>query len=352
MKKSTYLLLTVLAALAAVGCNKNFGEIPGVQQGSGELTVSIGTAAPTKATSPTAGERTISSLQVFVFDNTGKLDISHAFTSAEISAMKATMTVKTGDKQVWAVANAAASKLSSVITVDQLKAVTVDLSENAPSKLIQVGSASQTLTTKGESVTLTLSRLVARVSLAKVKNSLIPAYGAIKVERVFLANVVGNQNLGGTAAPSLWYNKEGLKDESPLVAAHIIDGGSNAASCPSLTFAKPAATIAGDSSSAWGATDYLFYAFPNASTVKPAGFNATFSAQQTVLIVAVTISGTLYYYPVVLKNGLAANTEYAVSLDITGLGSSDPNKPIEKGALTATVTVSDWTTGSAVTETI
>lgn len=352
MKNLSYLLLNALAVFATAGCGKNLGEVPLALRGSGELTVSIGGDALTKATAPTAGELTISSLQVFVFDNTGKLDISHEFTSAEIAAKKASMTVKTGDKQVWAVANVAASRFASVITVDQLKAVAVDLSDNAPDKLVQIGSASQTLTTAGASATLTLSRPVSRVSLAKVTNSLIPAYGAIKVERAFLANVVGNQNLGGSAAPSKWYNKEGLADEATPNASHIIDGSTYKASCPALTYAAPAATIAGGASSAWNATDYLFYAFPNASTVKPAGFNASFSAQQTVLIVVATIAGSTYYYPVVLKNGLAANTEYAVSLDITGLGSSDPNKPVEKGALSATVTVSDWTTGTAVTETI
>ena len=100
-------------------------------------------------------------------------------------------------------------------------------------------------------------------------------------------------------------------------------------------------------------TPYLFYSFPNSSTVAPSGFQSTFSAQRTVLTVVTTISGKTYYYPVVLdKAPLERNKASTVGLTIPGLGSEDPNKPVEKGSLSATITVSDWIAGEVYDETI
>ena len=66
-----------------------------------------------------------------------------------------------------------------------------------------------------------------------------------------------------------------------------------------------------------------------------------------------TVSGKKYYYPVVLDNAtLERNKTYTVGLTITGLGSEDPNKPVEKGTISASITVSGWTAGAVYDETI
>lgn len=344
MKK--ILLSIAIASAALSACNKT--PMPQVDS---RLEVNLDDGPSTKATAPTAGESTISNLHILVFDAAGDLDIYYKCSSADISAKKATITVKTGAKHVWAVANIADSKVSAVTTVSALKAVTTDLSDNTTGALVMVGNADCTVAASGASAAVTLKRLVARVSLNKVTCSIPSAYGSLTVNRVFLANVVGNMNLGGDAAAATWYNKEGVKDENPLVSSHIIDGGTYAASCPSLTYANVGDAISAGSSKTW--SNKLLYCYRNTSTTAPTAFSTTFSAQRTVLVVAATIGGKLYYYPVVLDNStIAANTEYGVSLTISGLGSDHPNKPVEKGVLTATVSVSNWDTGSAYSETI
>ena len=75
------------------------------------------------------------------------------------------------------------------------------------------GSSTVSVTNGGTaSCAITVSRLVSRVALSTVVNKLPQSYGAITIDRVFLCNVVGNQNLAGNAAASTWYNKNGRAD--------------------------------------------------------------------------------------------------------------------------------------------
>ena len=78
---------------------------------------------------------------------------------------------------------------------------------------------------------------------------------------------------------------------------------------------------------------------------------STFYARKTRIVVTATIGGTKYYYPVLIDFP-ARNSAYTVELTITGLGSTDPDKPVEKGSITATVTVDPWQNGTVYSETI
>ncbi|MBR5563584.1 MAG: hypothetical protein IKW11_05090, partial [Bacteroidales bacterium] len=77
----------------------------------------------------------------------------------------------------------------------------------------------------------------------------------------------------------------------------------------------------------------------------------SFTARKTRLVVTATIGNIKYYYPVVIDTP-ARNTAYTVELTITGLGSTEPDKPVEKGTINASVTVEGWATGSIYNETI
>ena len=63
------------------------------------------------------------------------------------------------------------------------------------------------------------------------------------------------------------------------------------------------------------------------------------------------VAATKYYYPVVI-NTPERNKAYTVELTITGLGSTDPDQPVSKGAITAAVTVQGWQSGATYEETI
>ena len=49
---------------------------------------------------------------------------------------------------------------------------------------------------------------------------------------------------------------------------------------------------------------------------------------------------------------LVRNTTYTGGLTINSVGSTDPNKPVEKGAINVTVTVAGWQAGATYDETI
>ena len=352
--KKTFSILA-LAAAVLCSCDKNADCVPCQKaeenQEPATLSVSLGfddpqTRAVTAYTTAQDYEKAVNSVQILVFDASGKIN-TYKDAGTAVSDIKLSTTA--GQKTVWAVVNG--PDLSAVATISALQAKAVDLSDNNTTKtvgFVMAGSTSCTVSATGGTAAVTVSRLVSRVALQKVTNSLPSGYGALKIDNVTLINVVGNQNLAGNASISTWYNKMGRKDGG--AQADIIDGSTNKASCPSLTFVAPAATV-NNGAAHTPATPHLFYCYPNATSTDANGWVSSFTARKTRLVVAATISGTRYYYPVTI-NTPERNKAYTVELTITGLGSTDPDQPVSKGAITASVTVQGWQTGATYEETI
>ena len=355
-------ILLFLAAASLVGmaaCNKpGSRSAEDASEAEGTIEFSIlpeegpapGTRAVTAYTTAQTYETKVNKVQIFVFDADGRV----AAYKNNGTSLSGSINTTAGDKTVWAVING--PDLASVSTLAALKATAVDLSANsttATTGFVMAGSGTCTVTGTGTvTCKFNVSRLVSRIALVNVVNNLPSSYGSLKIERVFLCNVVGNQNIAGDAAPSTWYNKDGRADESTRNASHIIDGSTYKASCESLTFKSVGQNLANGATHT-PSTPYLFYAYPNNASAAPDGFSSTFSPKRTVLTVAATISDQLYFYPVVLDDAdLERNTAYTVGLTITGLGSDDPNKPVTKGSLTVTITVAGWETGAVYDETI
>lgn len=359
MKNKIFMTLAACVALAA--CNKqenplasSFNQDP---SDAGELCISIdsGEAAfNTKVSAYTTQsdyERSVQTVQVLVFDASGTLNVYADLGNKTTS----TITTTSGTKTVWAVVNYSNS-LASIKTVDELKAKTFDLSANStdPNKgFVMSGSTTCSITKGGSaSCAITVYRFLSRIAVQAIRNSLPASLGALKVERVFLSNVVGNQNLGGDAAASTWYNKDGRKDSNPRNASYIIDGTTYAATYPQLTYSSVGISVSNGGAYV-PATPALFYTFPNSSTVEPNGFQETFTAKRSVVVVAATVNGTLYYYPVSLNHGaLERNKTTTLDITITGLGSSDPNIPVEKGSCNVTLTVAAWADAGSYNEVI
>jgi len=358
MKKIFLFAAAALVGLAA--CNK-LNDAPAapaeeVIEGEGVISFSIAkedgpvTKAVSAYTTAQTYETQVNKVQILVFNSDGSI----AFYKNNGTSLSGSISTTAGAKTVWAVING--PDLSSIGTLSALQSKAVDLSANsvtASTGFVMAGSGSCTVSTTGTATCpITVSRLVSRVALTQVTNSLPASYGALKVERVFLANVVGNQNLAGSASASTWYNQQGRMDESTRNTAHIIDGSTYTASCPTLTYKAASLNVANGSTQSISAP-YLFYSYPNSATAAPSGFTATFSAQRSVLVVAATVGGSLYYYPVILDSAvLARNTTYTVGLTITGTGSSDPDKAVDKGAMTVNVTIAGWSSGATYDETI
>ena len=266
MKKKVSLLLAATTLLAA--CNKQEQmPLPETQTyGTIELSIDADSGLQTKAveayTTAQTYESQVNKVQVFVFGSDGKINYYKNLGTS----LTGSITTSSGSKTVYAVVNG--PDLSTVGTLSELEAKAVDLSANsttASTGFVMAGKASCTVSSSSVNCAITVSRLAARVVLKSVTNALPASYGALKIERVFLSNVVGNQNLAGTASPSTWYNKEGRKDESPLVESHIIDGSTYTASCPTLTFKSVAQSVANGASHA-PSTPYFFYSYANSST--------------------------------------------------------------------------------------
>ena len=355
MRKTISLILAT-AAVSLAACNKE--AQPSVENGvpeEGTIMLSVTpqggpeTRAVNAYTTAQNYESQVNRVQVFVFGTDGKVNCYRDFGKELTGSVSAT----SGAKTVYAVVNG--PDLSAIGSLSELESKAVDLSANsvtASKGFLMAGRSSCTVSTGTVSCSVAVSRLAARVVLKSVTNNLPAAYGALKVERVFLANVAGNQNISGTAAVSTWYNKEGRKDETPLVQGHVIDGSTYTASCPELTFKTVGASVANNSSHE-PSTPYIMYGYANSSTATPAGFTASFSAQRTVLVVAATVDGKLCYYPVTLsKSTIERNTTYTVALTISSIGSDEPNKPIEKGSASVTVSVDGWKSGATYDETI
>ena len=352
--KKTFSILA-LAAAVLCSCDKNADCVPCQKaeenQEPATLSVSLGfddpqTRAVTAYTTAQDYEKAVNSVQILVFDASGKINM---YKDAGTTVSDIQLSTTAGQKTVWAVVNG--PDLSTVATLSALQAKAVDLADNSLTKtegFVMAGSTSCTVSATGGTAAVTVSRLVSRVALQKVTNSLPSGYGALKIDNVTLINVVGNQNLAGNASIATWYNKMGRKDGG--AQADIIDGSTNKASCPSLTFVAPAATV-NNGAAHTPATPHLFYCYPNATSADANGWVSSFTARKTRLVVAATISGTKYYYPVTI-NTPERNKAYTVELTITGLGSTDPDQPVSKGAITASVTVQGWQTGATYEETI
>ena len=351
MKKTLFIMAAVAAM--ACSCDKDADCEP-CQEAQTKATLNVSLdfedEPQTRATSYVAAqtyETKVNDVQVLVFDSTGALN---AYVDADTKTSGISISTTAGSKTVWAVVNG--PNLSSITTLSALQSTAVDLGANSTTEttgFVMAGSTTCTVGSSAATASVAVKRLVARVALQKINNSLPASYGALTVNNVTLINVVGNQNLAGSASISTWYNKMGRKKDA-TATGQIIDGSTYVAEIPTLTF-KSVGTSVANGGSLTPTTPYLFYCYPNSTSTDATGWSSSFTARKTRLVVAATIGGTKYYYPVVIDTP-ARNTAYTVELTITGLGSTDPDKPVQKGSITASVTVEGWASGAVYNETI
>lgn len=351
-------LLIILSALALfagmVSCSKQDFPV-------GDSTLNIHWEDVRTKGAATEAEKNVNSLWFFVFDANGMLEIAHQCDAAELSARQAGLSVKLGAKTVYALANLGGTPLNSAkscVKLADLEAVKFDLTDNAVDGFVMTAKGTVAVTAdKAATCSLSLARAVAKVSLGTVTNNLPSPYGALKVRQVFLCNVVGNQNLGGTASPSTWYNQNGTDAKNGGKAATIGQGG-HEAQAAAFTWKSYGN---GQSISLNGKYNFssgtVFYAMPNATQALPANpaYTSSFTPTCTVLMLVAEIKGILYYYPVALSKQLRHNTDNLVNIKIIGLGNTLEEGPFNKiGRMDVSVDVSvlDWTGGSTYTETI
>lgn len=327
MKKVSMILAAMAAMVCTVACNKEldnnkFGmESAGQMVETAEMKLSIvGNGGPaTKSADEDFDDdhSVVSSVQFFVFDGE-VLDAYKKITSGTSTSI----TVKTGEKSVWAVVNA--PDISNVTTLTQLKAVSSTLSNNT-TYFVMVGSTPATVPDE-DPIEIEVKRIVSRVIVKKVTAAFSnPAYAAMscKLVKMFLINAPADINLQLTAAPTTWYAQRAYEAVTGLTD-FLSTSGSN----------HELNTSAFD-------TDCYHYCYPNPTVADSQA--TTWSARHTRMVIEVLLGSETFYYPItlpVLEPGKSYEIE---NLTITRKGSSNPDQPISLSDADFEISVKDWT---------
>jgi hypothetical protein len=90
-------------------------------------------------------------------------------------------------------------------------------------------------------------------------------------------------------------------------------------------------------------TPHYLYCYPNPITTDVS--TTTWSERVSRLVVETTLGGTTYYYSVNIPTP-QCNTVYQITnMKITGIGTDTPDAVVQKGSLSVSLTVTDWSTG-------
>ena len=327
--KNIFISAAALLVLAC-SCNKQEPVPSPVDDVFGELVVNVKqeVSAVTKATTDYVAvldnEKAEKTVTVLVFDTaSGALNVSKKLGA---STENCSITVPVGKKTVYAVVNG--PDLSSVTTVQQLLALKDNLAATsiATNGFTMLGTADCTVA-KGTSVTasITVKRLVSRVVLKELTNSLPAAYGHMTINAVYLGNANSVQTLAGAA--SVPVNVSGYADAAKTQP--IGKNGVTGACSEYLYRGVKADVNVGKSYT----TVQHMYCQPNTTD------------KYTTMYILTTIGQNQYYYKVPLDKKLSANYTYSVDVNILNLGTQNPDDELEKGSLAVKITVADWVPG-------
>lgn len=334
--KKALLFSAVIAAFALVSCNKESKtEVPAGKKV--DVTVSIKGAPGTRATEVTyANEAKVNSLQVFVFNG----DDREAYRNVE-NAMSTLIPATSGERTVWAIVNA--PSLSEVMKLSDLRAAATKLADNATDSFVMTGSVTQELV-DGGNVAITVKRIVARVSVAKISTDFkdYRANWSASIKGIYMINVAGENkyDVGGEAAS--WVNK--LKHEDVEYDALLYDALTDVAIKNGTPYEK----------------EHVYYPYPNIYPMEgqTQDFADTWNPRGSILVIeaelydgdgkviAINEAGqTVGYYPIVLP-AIERNKTYSIEeVCITRLPGEVPYKPIETGETQVSISVSDWEVG-------
>lgn len=306
--------LAALAAVAFTGCNEK--EV-GLMEEQGREKVQLTVRLPQVETKATGSPKDaqVNDAQIFIFDRNGIYE-----TSAQGRGATVALTCTTGEKHIVALVNAPVQM--SVKNIADLRARESDLKDCGLESIVMAGETTETLTASS-TVTMSVERLAAKVSIAQIKPEFSLSQHRdlpFKVKAIYLINAAGKRAFLSANTPTTWYNK----------------GSYIAATSPSFLYDAVSSDVIAQGESY--TNEHFFYCYPNATDTK------------TRLVVEAEIGGFIYYYPITLDE-VAPNTSYAYNLTITRLGSDSPDVPVQDGVVKFTVTVKDWTAKN-VNETI
>lgn len=288
------------------------------------LNLSVTDSYFTKAASVNpADEKKISGVQAFVFAEDGSLE---AYQNSQSTSLQIRCT--TGPKKLFVFANA--PSLSDVNDLNALKKKSSLLSDNYLGSFVMAsGQKDINLATgNGNNVNVVVSRIAARVEIAKITNAMSSVQHQskqFKIIAAYLTNVAANASYGLDAAPTEYYNKLGY--QSSAVDALVYDNFSGGAQL--------------NNGASINVPHYL-YAYPNPSTDNTT-HGGNWSPRCTKLVIKASLDNVVYYYPIVIAAPLTGNHSYRIDeIKITRPGSKDEDVPVSFADCSYVITVTDW----------
>ncbi len=372
-------IFTVLAAMAAVftivSCNDIKDGDAAKMGGEGTLSISVSNGdIMTKASPSTTAltyESQINKLDYFIFEsgNTlyAKKSVSSNITWTDGVHTETFDKLSAGTYTVIVVANCQSS-ISALTNIADVRSAGITLNDCSldPSIGFVMYAEKTSVSVTGGTTTelsgnnkMTLTRFPARVRLTSVTNSIPSTMAfsnnrAIKVKGVFLTNVNSAWQLDASEHLGSGTNLKGRKKgkASSTNSADFIKVASDLEYSKTGTFktGDSQVTVA-NSGTTTQTLNWDSYGFPTSAAIDGSPLR---------LVILAEVNGVDYYYPVTLidatanpaRTGIARNCTYEVSVSIFGTGSLDPDVPVARGAIAASVVVAPWTAGSAYSEEI
>ena len=323
-------------AIASLACSKeNPSEQAPQKKQMATLEVNVFDGITTRATSVNdanigTAERDI---QVLVFNSEGDL---LAYGANEDSSTKVSLSIPTGTVECYAVVNSY-DDLSVIATKTVFQKHLSHLKDNDPTRMEMLGSITKTVAAGTNSVSIAVKRFASKVQIDKITPAFAaPAHRAMefKLVGIYLINVNGTCPYTmiptGASESTSWYNKR-----------KYVNGDCNHLITDKLSTPVVMQTTAGTVTPY--STPHYLYCYPNPVTTDVS--TTTWSERISRLVVETTLGGTTYYYSVNIPTP-QCNTVYQITnMKITGLGTDTPDAVVQKGSLSVSLTVTDWSTG-------
>ena len=323
-------------ALTSLACSKdNPSEQAAQQTQMATLEVNVAESITTRATS--VNDANIGSaagdIQVLVFNNEGDL-LAYGVNTASSSTIS--ISIPTGTVECHAVVNSS-DDLSNISTKTNFLKRLSHLKNNTTSRMEMLGSVSKTVAAGANSVSIAVKRFASKVQIDKITPAFAaPAHRAMefKLTGIYLINVNGTCPYTmiptGASESTSWYNKR-----------KYVSGDCNHLITDKFTTHVIMQTSGGEVTPY--STPHYLYCYPNPVTTDVS--TTTWSERISRLVVETTLGGTTYYYSVNIPTP-QCNTVYQITnMKITGLGTDTPDAVVQKGSLSVSLTVTDWSTG-------
>ncbi len=319
----------VVIGLLTMSCNQN-EDITEKNEGTASLKITLkSSSSELKSTGlPTqAQESKINTFTVYVYNSVSSfLENSQTFTPATSAEYTQTISgLSTGPKKVVVIANAPAGyNVVAGSSYSVLATNMFDLStQNTPTSLTMSGESPITLTTAANSLSVNISRVVAKIQLGTVTIAPEAGYtGTFVLTKVHIMKAKGTSTMG---VPTI------------ATGSNFYGGVAGTVSLTQKAFLSE--TYSGTINPA--TNPIYFYVFPNDNT----------SSNATLLTLEGTYDGTTTYFPFVINDSytgtgsyITRNSYYTINVTIkrTGNGSSNPEIPVEPAALDITIVPINW----------